>query len=862
MPLAPQSKRSRTDAGPRSSLSAPNRSYLERRETPQSTEILSTLKNKIVESLSYSPFSQQDRNAYQKARLDVQEVKLRYLAYHNPGKPTKELEHLPHPEVFSQVAAEAREEAGRRQKNKKIELVLTNRPSTRRADLLEKSDEEIDRLAAPCIEESSLVRNVNDRFDRLMDSSGLRQPPHNYRLQAERRNSQEFFINTNGNVAVSYGVFDEFKAIGIEQKLQSYAGISSNIEQANYDMENDFFPNVSELKELSSHLKTTEQMIEEVAHILTELLRTSKDEDTEDMSRYIRIGQKPAFELAESGVGLSDQAHDYFAFVAEPADPVPLFTTISINLETHPRRDQVRDQIEQIYRDCGLKDTYGRDKTFIKGDPYRSNLSSSQLREVAPSLSAMIKAKRLQEIKNESILNRVVNSSRRLLRSSTAPVPSPLEILRDHDISNLLEIAKRIDPDCCENSTLSEKTLPYTKNLCDTFPGLTQRISNVLDQILEFFSISNVEPLSKLPVLTRQHKIALYQSKLPLAIDNDEKTRPEIIERQVDELFVTLKTSKAYRHAREKAPALQEVVDGLQQEFRSRLSGRSGVRSYKDLEPRGFYGQDMIRRAVSSLEAYIGKIYFARDLKISGESIERSFNMLAGQVGSEMTTHCATGFAGRVEEPLTALVSDADDLISQGVRNFKLQCIEEAFRDVYAHSSESAMSIQAKSDLMKELGLSDSDQGTSTKTNSSYLNSFNDVSRLRVKFNEKYQPTKIYQSVLKHVSDAFVQAAGEGDDGEVRKILSTLKFDAGAGDIHHQFKEFRINQDPAAPWQPAFFQHDVPAKLVGALMEKSIILKKPDHMRETADYREVEQQQASAIPTQYSAAGKSVVHEV
>lgn len=870
-PTAHSSKRQKTLEASAESLeiSAADANYL---ETPASQALLEALKNKIVTYKEKSPFV--DPAGYQRAFREARQIKDEYLKLHHSHLNEKELLELPEPPAFKKMFDMASKLVQQNLYNKKLDAIIRNRPSLKKEEISVRTPEAIDALYAEGAKEEKTQKSVTTNFAELIKFAKL-DGKAEYRIDIDRINEHTFSVDVGGDEALGYAVHHILQSAAVEERVtaliekQKLAGKTIDKEKIRdqaieehesipYDSETHFTITVARLNALEKKLDQMVRLSQDTPLIFTELLATKKGLV---INEHLQLAQKSVFEMLKYEEGTTPAAKLRFQKMHQEK-PVLLFDSLSLDLTTHPDRDGIKTEMERMYVSAKLKDANKNQKEFIHTDLFRTNLQVGQLAKIAPGINELLSARR--EIDEKYGMSIFWDDARLKIQNTTR-----LNLTIQARKEKLIARALAIDPNAEKNSNLIHPERDKDGNIA--YPGrvplldksksfleASQWNSIVEKEIIDFFAIGKISEDKKsvnTNELTNEHKTSLYpkdmrlpiflqNNKVPLAIKNDHTTDVSVLKRQVAQLFTALRNTEMYGETKKIWPDIEIAIGNLEKEFKQRFEGNGPggtVKPYNALPEAGYYGKKMVRTAVESLETYVGKIKYQDQLNISKEAIQYSFSIISGHVGEEMSAGCAAGFGGRMNDPLTALMSTTGDKLDDRLNTVKHECVENAFRKVFGYSAESSMALPEKDKLLKALGVISVDEGSEKYTLDSIKRNHSRGREFVAAFVDEYTAAKVFDVAYDIVTNEFWENAKTGNNDEVRKLLVELGFDPGRSingeplPPEQQFAKYHVNREADQPWQFAYFKHELSEKLFAYLQENDYVEMRDPKLRREVD---------------------------
>ena len=169
-----------------------------------------------------------------------------------------------------------------------------------------------------------------------------------------------------------------------------------------------------------------------------------------------------------------------------------------------------------------------------------------------------------------------------------------------------------------------------------------------------------------------------------------------------------------------------------------------------------------------------------------------------------------------------SLENELEDVYEQ----FRAISFQKALETAQGDGSESSMGIrQVGLDLEKIFG-SNPQHRRMELGQVHTLDSLNfDVKSKRAmfKFAEEFNPVSVYHHMRSHLGERFWQLNDEGDDEGMYTFLQGLGFEGSREELD---EKYRVNGKVENRWQYAFFQQDLPVKLVPLLFAKEIFCHK------------------------------------
>lgn len=655
--------------------------------------------------------------------------------------------------------------------------------------------ESIPELYQVCVKENNLIGSIRSKLDYLMRRAGLAPEVINrYGIIVQHTGEEERFlwirIADGNNLLMGYSIYDLLYSIRV--RGDQYYG------------EMEFILTDAEAEQLYTYLTSLITWIDDFTNILADLLGPNQNPE-----QYVQLAQRTRQEILHHPIRMSPGV---ISSLKKSNLPTCLIMGhLSLNLAQHPHRDFLKAKFQALYDSENVLDSAGEPKHFHIDEAHRTNLGLVQLKAICPGLNKLIKLQQLTTdyINVDNLETKVDNLEDALKKLKKWGYQNELQVIIQYKIEKLLETYR---------ATLGEQTPPDTSHSLDHALANLQNLAEVEAKSLELcktlltcHTALFFRPAEADFRLTKAQMDAMYNKKRKIRYEGNQ------VHRNVAVLFKKLNQKAVMKEVLDANPGFTYALTELQNVLISRLN------NYHRLQPKGFYGKEMVDETVQYFEQYVSRIIYAEKSKVTKESIERSLRILSGIIGSDLERGCNQGLAGRMKEVLIALSRQTGDDLSDHLLQYQKECLEEVFQQDHRYNAggENSMLGRHKGQISEYLGLSLIDNNVRVQ----FEQLSPDAKDFLARFLAFCTPWKLYTKAYQFFCDKFWQLNSENNDEGIYQIMETLQFEGTRAKFD---LNYRVNGDAAKRWQYAFFQQDLPRYLMAYLMNKYLTVKLPD----------------------------------
>lgn len=519
-------------------------------------------------------------------------------------------------------------------------------------------------------------------------------------------------------------------------------------------------------------------------------------------------------------------------FDKAPADiKVMIFDTVTIDLTTHPDRNNLRRIFTDLFKEHELINSQGKPKTFCE---FTCLLTADQICKLIPdglsyaSLQSKAHLMGVSSWSSDAFLaqcfaRKPVEIYYQMLLSELQNLPSVSNIIKQRQYFSLPE-----------NATIKTVNEYYTTLLKDAFdasyciglPSMSEKKVLTDEQIAALLGQTS-QPGEALAVCPDSEVGIIALGDLLKTSGALEKATPSF-----EAYRIELLSNINYPYQ-----SLNEVVDKVTEVLVTRCQ------KAQQMQENPYYGQAPLRTCLKSWTRFVAYIHYRDELELTDKALEIGLKSLCQLFITDDWTKCTNGLSGRLQDSLVDLVTASvggDDSFLQADLDFRKHCATKAFGMTVATGSESSMKNNYKTDAFHQVGLIKEAPIQAMPAHNS-LNFWN-------KFNEFYNPVTIYQNYVEAMVQSFLNYATANDDMGMYVFLSSLGLATSSLDelkrsgkrirqeelteadctvLNDKFR-FLENDEPGL-WDLGQFKTVLPGQLVQSMLLSNILRLSPQN---------------------------------
>ncbi len=617
--------------------------------------------------------------------------------------------------------------------------------------------ENLDKLHKKYKNEDQLVSKIQKKLNHWISKNSC--SVSESRVELRRQSKDLFLISTHGNGILDHSIHRLL--VDSEQLHKSGTDILSGSASGDifYKQKNEFSVRIDELSHLDVYLKAFQRLRDQLHELLLPLVITSEDEDPS---------------VIEGGLLNFGE----------------LFTAFSINLGNHFFRDPIG---KILGKSLSIELSAGN---------YRLNLGFQDLKKIEPYLCQVIRTKRWVES---------VFGPDSYFNGTAAQVMSeeeldPLSMMKLHEVNELNNISKIL-----QQESYSDEEYYRIKGLIQAetqIEGVSRESSDILVELLKHRAGVSLRSLDshrfvpspdQIRKLYPHGELADFRGKIPL----------KNIQDLIQSLYLSPNVQELFGH--------RPFIPKLLKDFKKQLVVK--LNDYHKLEATGFYGRQMVDKALDYLEALVAKIVYHEQSGVTLESVGQAFDQLAGLLGSDLVNGCSAGLAGRLSQLLSSLVFSSGSEVKDFIEQQKYQAYQAAIAHVLRKNSESSMAARKISQAYRAIAGFAIFGEESIHCLADFEEDDNILKSLK-RFSTQFNSVKLYSMTQKYLVTQFLGIKKDSNDFEMYRFLEGLGFGSSREDLDQRY---RTNGQRANPWDFSSFQMDLPKRLIQFLISQGIL---------------------------------------